>query len=124
MKEIAILDVTCNYNDYYGDNQLDDIISAKITEWTTVSDGDYNILKNYLAKKRDLIMITKLDPKVIIPKMISDYLSDAKKFEDSLSIARKKEQERIQKRKETMEAKRLEKERKKFEELKQKFSNT
>ena len=97
-KEIAIFKAK-------GINTYDDYakIIDSITDWTEVSQKDYEILTSY-SYVRDWIIIERLDRKEdFIPKTVKVALEEAREFEKKQQLAKeteeKKKQDRLLKKK-------------------------
>lgn len=72
MRKIAIITTYTNYDNY-------DVLVDSITDWSEVSDYDYQILVAESHNTGNFQVIERLDAKPdFIPKTIADYLQKAK----------------------------------------------
>lgn len=126
MKEIAILTFHVEYTDCY--DMRGDLCDA-ITDWSEVSDDEYDLLERYLYRlqRRNngrYLLLERVDKelsetKSYLPQLISECLKLAEKDKKAAEAEQKKKEEAKLKR----DKKKQENERKKFEELKKKFGN-
>lgn len=116
-KKIAILK---EYN-FYDDEYCRKLIES-ISDWTEVSDDEYNSLVRWQVKG-DYTVITRLDSDEFIKKSVQDYLKWAEAEEKRKSVeaenrARKREEKERQKLAKAEEA-----EKKLFKELSKKYAS-
>ena len=78
MKKIAIITFVDTYKNYQDDYDCDKIVDS-ITEWSEVTQEDYDILVKEEARSRNFFVIERLDadPK-FIQKTVAEYLKQAK----------------------------------------------
>lgn len=100
--------------DYFRKNFLPEYI----TEWTEVTQKEYDLLKSFVGKRNshflDYILIEFPDQKMTINLL----LENAKKENEKIEKLRKEQQERAEKNKKEKEVKTKEQKRKQFEKLK------
>lgn len=104
MRKIAIITVKEQYSDY---NYYDEVIES-ITEWSEVSEEDYNLLVKF-SYGHDWRVIERLDSNPdFIPKTIEAAIKEvrleAERVEKQRLEAEKKKQERLLKKKAKDEA--------------------
>lgn len=125
--KIAIIKTDYRYQEY---DECDKEIMRSITEWTTVSDEDFTLLReaaghsNRYGGENFYVVEQIIEADTFVTKTVADYLKVVKKRkaeEDRLKkeAAEKKAQRELKKRAKTEEA-----ERKLFEELQKKFVKT
>jgi len=116
MPEIALVKVEKGYGGYCDYCDYQEASSKIITDWTKVTDKEYEVLKKYLQTHFNVMMITKFDKKEI-QYTVEQALEEQKKLEER-QLQNKLNEE---KRKKTLEEKKKLKELKKLEELKNKY---
>lgn len=78
MKKIAIITFVDTYKNYQDDYDCDKIVDS-ITEWSEVTQEDYDILVKEENRSRNFFVIERLDAdQKFIPKTVAEYLKQAK----------------------------------------------
>ena|GEM_PF-5670345 len=74
------------------------MIIESITDWSEVSDEDYQILKQHQYNGGDFTIIERIDSEEFISKTVEDYLKKARKLEAArLKKIKEKEKNKLQK---------------------------
>lgn len=120
MREIAIVKFdTRNVN--YDDQET---YAASITNWSKVTDEDYNRLSRFLQSHYDYALIERVDNPSTLPTILEEVMVLAKKEEERLEREREKreakkkaQQEKSRKAQAAAAEKKREEERKEYERL-------
>lgn len=82
MPQIAIIEVAeFKRAGYYDDYDITAVVRS-ITDWSVVTDHEYELIKKYLPLKYpDHQLITRLDGPLRTPELIIEFLDEAKKEE-------------------------------------------
>lgn len=125
MKEIVICTVdTMTAYDNYGDAEISRLLRGSITEWSQVTDDEYNNLIAYQASSytRQFIIVRKIPEESQSEPTVSEYLAIADRYVKDKEKQRIEQIKNDKKRKETELIKRKEKDLKDLEKLKQKVA--
>ena len=127
MREIAIVKFdtrTVGYDDR-------ETYAASITNWSKVTDDEYNLLNKFLQSHHDYALIERVDNPTTLPTILEEVMVLAKKDEERLERERQKreakkkaQQEKSRKAQAAAAEKKREEERKEYERLRALYGET